>query len=111
MTDYRTSPCRGCGKHVVWVQARCGKCGGAAEGCTRCHERGVVRVPLDPVAPVFVIQTDPERLDPESAPYAELVAREGRRAFVSHFATCPKASQFSGRGTSTTPTGEQQNGV
>ena len=98
MTRYRTTPCRGCGRHVIWVQARCPKCADLAGpgGCAHCHERGVVRVPLDAAAPVFVIRTDPDGENEfEQQPFAELPAKDARRAFVSHFATCVNRDQFS----------------
>ena len=93
--SYRTSPCRTCGRQILWVQVRCPKCANLAApaGCEKCEDRGVVRVPLDAAAPVFVIQTDP---DPESAPFAVLPPKDARRAFVSHFSTCSDPNAHSG---------------
>lgn len=64
--------CKGCGKAIVW--------GETPEG---------TRIPLDPRAPVY-----------ESAPQAgdtsdRHTVRRTVTAFVSHFATCPKANDFS----------------
>lgn len=91
--SYRTSPCRTCGRQILWVQARCPKCSGKGTDCEHCHERGAVKVPLDAAAPVFVIQTDP---DGESAPFAVLPPKDSRRAFVSHFSTCSDPNAHSG---------------
>lgn len=76
-------PCAGCGKAIAWVVI---------------DEK---RVPLDPVPAVYRI-FPPSRQAPK--PFAE---RAGQRVtetylgplyFVTHFATCPKAAEFSGRG-------------
>lgn len=102
MTFYRSSTCRGCGKPVIWVRVTCSKCEGRAAGCTKCRARGEVLVPLDAIAPVFAIETDPEDgtgHDPDApAPFARnlsVVDGPARRAFVSHFTTCPKREEFS----------------
>lgn len=95
MPDYRTSACKGCGCPIIWVQVACSSCQGRSGGCARCQQRGVVRVPLDARAPVFTIRTDPDSGDAESLPFAELAKGSERRVFVSHFATCPKAGQYS----------------
>jgi hypothetical protein len=69
--------CRGCGKPIIWGVTPEGK-----------------RIPLDPRPPVYVVDY--------SAEAKEFVARlvpleDGVRThMVSHFATCPKASEFSG---------------
>lgn len=72
-TGYATTPCRGCGKQVIFVTT--------AEGKT---------CPLDPVAPVFVRQRDGEG----GAVWAQ--DRSGE-ILVSHFSTCSRANDFSGR--------------
>ena len=65
------SECRGCGKTIVWIDTR------SADGSR------IVQMPLDPRAPVYVVRK----------------VGEGDRAaenyMVSHFATCPKASEMS----------------
>lgn len=94
--SYRTAPCRGCGRQVIWAQATCPKCAGNGSGCAHCKDRGVVRVPLDAVAPVFVIQVDPDGENEfEQPPFAVLPEKGARRAFVSHFATCVDRDKFS----------------
>jgi hypothetical protein len=61
--------CKGCGKKVIWLTTMDGK-----------------RIPLDPVPPVYVV-----KINHIGQPF---IARE-RAAMVSHFATCPKANDFS----------------
>lgn len=74
---YATTPCRGCGKPVLFV--------------TTINARGEqVNVPLDPVAPVYVRQRDGDG----GAVWAQDTSRE---LLVSHFATCSHANDFSGR--------------
>lgn len=70
---YATSPCKGCGKPVVFVTT--------AEGKT---------VPLDPVAPIFVREPDGEG----GAVWAQDKSGD---ILVTHFATCSHANQFSRR--------------
>lgn len=65
-----TVPCKGCGKPIVWGLTPEGK-----------------RIPLDPRAPVYDYATTPA-MDGASA-------FRNRVAMVTHFATCPKASEFS----------------
>lgn len=65
------TPCKGCGRTIVW--------GITKEG---------IKIPLDPKPPVYEFE------DVEPGDH-HLVARN-KLAMVSHFATCPKASQFSG---------------
>ena len=78
--DYATVPCKGCGRPVIFVTAF------RADGTT-------TTVPLDPSAPIYAREPDGEgggvwsRVDPKTAPI-----------FVSHFATCSNANQFSGTG-------------
>lgn len=61
--------CRGCKAPIYWAISPKGK-----------------KIPLDVRAPVY--REDPGRP-------GHLI--EGEDHYVSHFATCPKASQFSGR--------------
>jgi hypothetical protein len=85
-----TQPCRGCGKPIVWaalVDER-GELVTNENGSPKC-------IPLDPRAPVYELKSYTDR-----SLGADGKARECRRisdAYVSHFATCPAANQFSGR--------------
>lgn len=67
----RTTPCKGCGKPIVWGETSEGKA-----------------IPLDPRPPVYRIMRHDLAGDPK--------VHRDKEAMVSHFATCPKASQFSG---------------
>lgn len=64
--------CRGCGKPIVWGKTADGK-----------------NIPLDPKPPCYrvVDADDPDKVEVE----------RDENVLVSHFATCPKADQFSGR--------------
>ena len=62
------SDCKGCGKPIVWGITADGK-----------------KIPLDPRPPIY-------RFDGHDATRIERVMD----VYVTHFATCPKASQFSG---------------
>jgi hypothetical protein len=69
----RRTPCRGarCKSEVVWAIGESGQ-----------------RIPLDPKAPVYQrIGQDPD---------GTIRVRRVSNVFVSHFATCVDASQFSG---------------
>jgi len=71
------STCKGCGKRIIWG----------------IMENGA-RVPMDPVPPVYEVV---DKMEPNSS---EIVRRCDRARFmVSHFATCPKANDFSRRQT------------
>jgi hypothetical protein len=61
--------CRGCNRKLIWAKTQ--------------SEKGNGVVPLDAVAPVYV------RL-------ADGTFQKSMEAYVSHFATCPNASEFSG---------------
>ncbi len=71
----RRAKCRGCAKPIVW--------GTTDEG---------VRIPLDPRPPVYEVEGfyGGERGDPQL-----VRVRRHYKAYVSHFATCPKANWFS----------------
>ena len=60
--------CKGCGRKIVWAS----------------DEKGT-KIPLDPSAPVYELLVEG----------STLCRRTGRHVMVSHFATCPKASDFS----------------
>ncbi len=63
------SKCKGCDKPIVWGVTEEGK-----------------RIPLDPKPAVY----DVEEVE------GEVQATRDRTAMVTHFATCPKANDFSG---------------
>lgn len=66
MKGLKTTPCKGCGRPILWGVTADGK-----------------RIPLDPRASVYAYESGKaERLG---------------TAYVTHFATCPHANQFSGR--------------
>ena len=67
----KTSTCRGCGKEIIFgIEPETGR-----------------SIPLDPRPPVYRIRQVG----------ANVEAIRERMALVSHFATCPKAAQFSKR--------------
>jgi hypothetical protein len=57
------------------------KCAGCSKAILWAVNEDGARIPLDPVAPVYEVDGQ--------------VVRRTRQALVSHFATCPKADQFS----------------
>lgn len=73
--------CRGCGKRIVWGISKDGK-----------------RIPLDPKPPVYDVLRITEldvhwpRVEMDTVPVVR-----NEEAYVSHFATCPNASDFSGK--------------
>lgn len=66
-----TRGCKGCGKPLIFVKNEAGK-----------------TVPLDVRAPVYEIKRDFEGEE-----FATLISEN---VYVSHFATCAKANDFSG---------------
>ncbi|MCC6671074.1 MAG: hypothetical protein IT458_08435 [Planctomycetes bacterium] len=74
----KISRCKGCGRGIVWATKEDGG-----------------KVPLDASAPVYAVT----EVGDEIAGGAEAVvlAKRAERHLVSHFATCPQASEFSGR--------------
>jgi hypothetical protein len=70
----KTTLCRGCGKPIVFVVVQ------KEDG-----EEG--RAILDFRAPVYEVVTDGDD---------RTIVRRSKTAAVSHFATCPKANEFSG---------------
>ena len=88
MSDRQLGECRGCGKPVLWVAIT------KADGT-------IGKLPLDPRAPVYFVGG---RSGPDGSPCATkankdrdpLIQDPLPEAYVSHFATCPKANEFSG---------------
>jgi hypothetical protein len=78
--DFARVPCKGCGRPVIFVTAF------RADGMAS-------KVPLDPIAPVYSQQPDGE-----GGFIWVLIDKKQTPMFVSHFATCSKANDFSGRG-------------
>jgi hypothetical protein len=78
--------CKGCGRTIVWGVNEEGK-----------------RIPLDPSAPCYSVEDESIPGGSDAAERARVImkgeanVRLYRLAFVSHFATCPNANQFSGR--------------
>jgi len=72
----RTSPCKGCGKLLVWAFI------------VKDGRRTGKRIPLDPRPIVYQIGS----FDKEEYEAKQLTQAEG---MVSHFNTCPYANQFS----------------
>lgn len=75
----KTVPCKGCGKPIVWAKLPDG-----------------TKVPLDPAPPTYQF-CDAPGTDPDGANAFRVNGKDYTRnpVFVSHFATCPKAAQFS----------------
>ena len=67
------SKCKGCGKEIIWAKNENGK-----------------MVPLDASAPVFLITEADDETGCVKVGHDDLPA-----CYVSHFATCPKANEFS----------------
>lgn len=83
----KTGRCRGCGRAIIWARTGDGK-----------------MIPLDPRA--VVMQVTGYSADP-AGEVTELKVGTHRtglagHCFVSHFSTCPKAAEFSGRGRANT---------
>lgn len=70
--EWPVGVCRGCGKSIVWAETR---------------EGG--KIPLDPVPPVYHVAFTEDG--------KRVISDRRRSSMVSHFATCPKASEFSRR--------------
>ncbi len=67
--------CKGCGKEIIWAKNENGK-----------------MIPLDPRAPVYSIVKD----DGDAFRCVRVDGDSDFIDYVTHFATCPKASDFSG---------------
>ena len=83
----KTAECRGCGKPIVWVYLMKRNAAGDLEPCGSA--------PMDPRAPVYrVEEVNGEmvafRANGPMAPTSD----EGGMYMVTHFSTCPKASEF-----------------
>lgn len=77
------SSCQGCGAPILWAKTAEGKA-----------------IPLDPRAIVYTVDAA-ELKDDGQVLSLRVTQEKGEvvgRAFVSHFATCPKASNFSSGG-------------
>lgn len=75
MTAFATTPCKGCGTPIVWARDANGKA-----------------IPLDPKPATYGVKVDPQLgAICVRANGADSVAQ----VYVSHFATCPKANEFS----------------
>jgi hypothetical protein len=72
LPNIERTECKGCGRPIIW---------GITEDGTR--------IPLDPKPPTYVLEFTGER---------GVKVRRVRSVLVSHFATCPQASRFSGGG-------------
>ena len=64
------SACKGCGARIVWGLMPDGK-----------------KIPLDPKPPIYIVDED-----------RGTCRRLSQDFMVSHFATCPNANDFSGKG-------------
>lgn len=64
------SACKGCGAPIVWGLTPEGK-----------------RIPLDPKPPVYAYEAD----------NGNCLQVKAATVYVTHFATCPKANDFSGK--------------
>lgn len=65
----KTSPCKGCGKPIVWAKTLEGK-----------------MIPLDPKPPIYWVEDDGN---------GGQACHRIREGMVSHFSTCPNANDFS----------------
>lgn len=78
-----TGICNGCGKKIIWGLTEEGK-----------------RIPMDPVPATYVCHGQGE--DPVNGQHYRVRRANPNKekaigqAYVSHFTTCPKASDFSG---------------
>lgn len=75
----KTTPCKGCGKPIVWAK----------------DEKGQA-IPLDPRAPVYDVIEVREGVTCVRSKPGQNVMGHNLASMVSHFATCSKAAQFSG---------------
>ncbi len=83
--------CSSCGKRIEFVAVAC-DCE-RPKDCKRCKGSGYVKVPLDLVAPVFMVDGAQPTLKGLRRAYSRKQA--GLEVYVSHFATCPQANQHS----------------
>jgi len=78
----RRAPCHGatCKKVIAWAEMRVEQDDGSVV---------TTRIPLDVAAPVYRVIKEDASGDP--------IVRRERDCYVSHFATCKDAAQFSGK--------------
>lgn len=74
----KTARCRGCGRPIVWATKEDGG-----------------KVPLDASAPVYAVTEAGDEI--AGGAESVVLAKRAERHLVLHHATCPKASEFSGR--------------
>jgi hypothetical protein len=85
--NFEVAKCDGCGKLVVWAAI--------------IDERGLAtggKIPLDPSPPVYAVAVTQNNRAPVAMRAGDYVVRKKDQhvaVFVSHFATCPKAANFS----------------
>jgi len=72
VSKHRTALCSGCNKPIVWGKTADDK-----------------RIPLDPTPPVYRIVNEVN---------GTVNIERDKNVMVSHFATCPRSDDFSGRG-------------
>lgn len=75
-----TSPCRGCGKPIIWI----------------AEEKTGKKIPLDPRPPVYEVTESFDAREKNEPANRITFGRRNLKAYVSHFATCPDADRFSG---------------
>lgn len=81
------APCRSCEAEVIWAKTRAGKTI-PLDAQPRDDGNFFVSIPPHPHARVTAVPVN------EKSPEAERYRRDPERSrFVSHFATCPNASQ------------------
>lgn len=74
----KTSPCKGCGRPILWATDAEGKA-----------------IPLDPRAPIYFVQELEDGRCVATLQKKEAEDVPVMRSMVSHFSTCSKAAQFS----------------
>lgn len=75
-----TTNCKGCGRPMVWAVTADGK-----------------RIPLDPKPAIYMVVAEPgggDHVCQRAKVPAEVTDGKEALFMVTHFATCPKASQF-----------------